>query len=100
LNSLRKQLQRLFAVDPDPAGPVLGPTGTLADATDWAAGFATCGQLLHGLANSGMLHRGTRAVLAHHVIFHWNRLGLSHSTQSLLAHAAKAVVFNAEERAE
>jgi hypothetical protein len=35
-----------------------------------------------------------RAVLAHHVIFAWNRIGLSHTTQSLLANVAKAVVLN------
>jgi hypothetical protein len=41
----------------------------------------------------GALDRGVRAVLAKHVIFAWNRLGLSHARQSILANVAKAVVF-------
>ncbi|GAB3454266.1 thiopeptide-type bacteriocin biosynthesis protein [Actinophytocola sediminis] len=99
-NNLHDQLRRLMTVDADPAGPLLGPTGALSGLVDWAAGFAACGQILSELAHTGILRRGTRAVLAHHVIFHWNRLGLSHTTQSLLAHTAKAVVFDPRERAE
>jgi hypothetical protein len=38
--------------------------------------------------------RGTRDILAHHVIFHWNRIGLPYKTQSILAHAAKTVIFS------
>ena len=51
------------------------------------------GRELAGLAAAGRLHRGLRDVLAHHVIFAWNRLGLSYETQSALAGAAKTVVF-------
>ncbi|WNV90243.1 thiopeptide-type bacteriocin biosynthesis protein [Umezawaea sp. Da 62-37] len=99
-NNLHAQLRRLMTVDADPAGPLLGPTGSLANLGNWAAGFTACGQVLGDLAHTGALRRGTRAVLAHHVIFHWNRLGLSHTTQSLLAHTAKAVVFDPQESAE
>ena len=38
---------------------------------------------------------GLRDVLAHHVIFHWNRLGLATPTQAVLAHAAADAVFTA-----
>ena len=41
----------------------------------------------------GLLHRGLRDVLAHHVIFAWNRLGLPYATQSVLAGTAKTAVF-------
>ncbi|MFJ3309626.1 hypothetical protein ACIPSA_42770 [Streptomyces sp. NPDC086549] len=30
----------------------------------------------------------------YHVIFHWNRLGLSIGTQSALAHAARTAIFD------
>jgi thiopeptide-type bacteriocin biosynthesis protein len=99
-NNLHDQLQRLMTVDATPDGPLLGPTGALATLGDWATGFAAHGRVLGDLAHTGILRRGTRAVLAHHVIFHWNRLGLSHTTQSLLAHTAKAVVFDPQEPAE
>jgi hypothetical protein len=36
---------------------------------------------------------GLRDVLAHHVIFAWNRLGLPSATQVVLAAAAKTAVF-------
>lgn len=100
VDGLHDQLRRLMTVNADPTGPLLGPTGALASLGNWAAHFAGCGQVLGDLARTGTLRRGTRAVLAHHVIFHWNRLGLSHTTQGLLAHTAKAVVFDPKEPAE
>ncbi|MGQ0775693.1 MAG: hypothetical protein ACT4NY_14950 [Pseudonocardiales bacterium] len=45
------------------------------------------------LAADGLLHRGLRAILAHHIIFAWNRHGLPYPTQAILANTAKAVVF-------
>ena len=47
----------------------------------------------HALA-TGTLDRGLRDVLAHHVIFHWNRLGLPASTQATLARSAQAAVMD------
>jgi hypothetical protein len=41
-----------------------------------------------GPATSTDVSRGLRAVLAHVVIFHWNRLGLPAVTQATLARAA------------
>lgn len=40
--------------------------------------------------------RGLRDIMAYHVIFHWNRLGLSVRMQSALASAAQAAVLNHE----
>lgn len=75
------------------------PTGTLADgplsfAAPWAAAFGKAGQILGDAARDGILERGVRDVLAHHVIFHWNRLGLTARTQSILARAARDTVMN------
>ncbi|WP_313949438.1 lantibiotic dehydratase C-terminal domain-containing protein, partial [Frankia sp. AvcI1] len=51
------------------------------------------GEKLRTLRENGTLTRGIRAVIALHVIFHWNRLGLTATTQAGLARAAKEAVF-------
>lgn len=57
-------------------------------ATDWLTAFADTGRTLRALRETGKLTRGLRAVIALHVIFHWNRLGLSATAQGILARAA------------
>lgn len=94
LHALQSRLRRLMTVDANPASPLTGPEGQLAEIATWTAAFHTAGVQLAALARAGTLRRGVRAVLAHHVIFHWNRLGLTYNTQSVLAHAAKAAVFD------
>lgn len=59
----------------------------------WPHAFTTAGRDLTTLAATGRLHRGLRAVLAHHIIFTFNRFGLPHQVQAILATGAKAVVF-------
>ncbi|WP_129841980.1 thiopeptide-type bacteriocin biosynthesis protein [Streptomyces sp. RFCAC02] len=59
----------------------------------WPQAFTSAGHDLAALASAGRLHRGPRAVLAHHIIFAFNRIGLPHATQATLATGAKAVVF-------
>ncbi|MGI9003311.1 MAG: thiopeptide-type bacteriocin biosynthesis protein [Pseudonocardia sp.] len=98
LSSMESSLRRLMTVDASPTSPLLHKHGSLAFLTEWATAFAEAGQILGDLARNGTLTRGLRAVLAHHVIFHWNRLGLPSTTQSLLAHTAKAVVLGPDER--
>lgn len=66
---------------------------TLAHVPTWPAAFTTAGQQLADLADTGRLHRGLRAILAHHVIFTWNRHGLPYPAQTTLAHTARHVVF-------
>lgn len=60
---------------------------------DWLTAFEEAGRKLRLLRESGRLTRGIRALIALHVIFHWNRLGIPGSTQALLAQAAKEAVF-------
>jgi thiopeptide-type bacteriocin biosynthesis protein len=65
----------------------------LACCAGWADAYAAAGEELARIAPAGLLHRGLRDVLAHHVIFAWNRLGLPYAMQSALASTAKTVVF-------
>jgi thiopeptide-type bacteriocin biosynthesis protein len=90
LRDLEPVLRRLMTVD---TAKLIQDDGLLAFLTDWAAAFTETGTELGELANNGTLRRGLRAVLAKHVIFAWNRLGLPHTRQSILANVAKTVVF-------
>ncbi|WP_210435087.1 thiopeptide-type bacteriocin biosynthesis protein [Saccharopolyspora sp. ASAGF58] len=60
---------------------------------DWLAAFDNAGRELRTLREKGALTRGIRAITALHVIFHWNRMGLSATTQAFLSRAAKDAVF-------
>lgn len=93
LRGIESGLRRLMTVDAGAAGTLMSKDGPLTYLTSWAAAFDSAGTALGDLARDGVLRRGVRAVLTHHVIFHWNRLGLSYETQSVLAHAAKTVVL-------
>jgi thiopeptide-type bacteriocin biosynthesis protein len=92
LAELAETLHSLLARDARPTGTLFG-AGPLAFAAHWAAAFHNAGQTLAEAATDGTLTQGTRAILRYHVIFHWNRLGLSATTQSLLARAAAAAIF-------
>jgi thiopeptide-type bacteriocin biosynthesis protein len=83
-------MRRLMTVDAESQTRRGAP---LAHACAWAAAYRTAGRELAGLAAAGALHRGLRDILAHHVIFAWNRLGLPYAAQSLLAATAQSVVF-------
>lgn len=87
---LHASVGRLLTVDPLYA---MRPEGPLANAAGWARAYAETGRELADLTVSGRLRRGLRDVLAHHVIFVWNRIGLPYATQAALADAAKAVIF-------
>ncbi|MFE7190694.1 thiopeptide-type bacteriocin biosynthesis protein [Kitasatospora sp. NPDC057541] len=82
----------LLQADTGPTSALL-TAGHLAFAAPWFAAFTACGRDLRTLADSGRLRRGLRAVLAHHQLFHANRLGLSHDHQALLAHAAATTIL-------
>jgi protein-L-isoaspartate(D-aspartate) O-methyltransferase len=86
--SLRAAVHQLMTVDADSASPLF-TTGPLAPVADWSAAFDYAGQQLADHARCGTLERGLRAVLAHHVLFHWNRLGLPYADQSILSAIAR-----------
>jgi thiopeptide-type bacteriocin biosynthesis protein len=93
LRGSESKLRRLVTVDAGPASTLVSQDGPLTHLADWAAAFDSAGTALGDLARNGTLRRGVRAVLTHHVIFHWNRIGLPYETQSILAHAARAAVL-------
>ncbi|MEU4656825.1 thiopeptide-type bacteriocin biosynthesis protein [Streptomyces sp. NPDC023723] len=66
----------------------------------WPHAFTTAGSELAALAAAGQVHRGLRGVLAHHLIFAFNRFGLPHATQAALAAGARAVVFGPDPTTE
>ncbi|MGH4019184.1 MAG: thiopeptide-type bacteriocin biosynthesis protein [Pseudonocardiaceae bacterium] len=82
-------LRLLMTADLHPTGALFGPDGPLACAAGWITAFDVAGRALGTAAADGTLQRGVRDTLAHHVIFHWNRLGLPARTQSILARAAR-----------
>jgi thiopeptide-type bacteriocin biosynthesis protein len=94
LPNLSASLHRLMTVDIGPASTLFGTDGPLAFGAQWAEAFHTAGQGLGNAARDGTLRRGVRDILAHHVIFHWNRAGLPSRTQSILARAARDSVMN------
>ncbi|WJK33097.1 thiopeptide-type bacteriocin biosynthesis protein [Solwaraspora sp. WMMA2065] len=60
----------------------------------WLTAAHDTGAALTRLARTGALRRGLRDVLAHHLVFHWNRLGLTTTAQSVLAHAAATATLD------
>jgi thiopeptide-type bacteriocin biosynthesis protein len=83
-------VHRLMSVD---AESQMRQGAPLAHTATWADAYTAAGRDLAGLAAAGLLHRGLRDVLAHHVIFAWNRLGLPYTAQAILAATATTVVF-------
>jgi len=66
----------------------LATSESLGRFASWWEAFERTGAALAALAVQGRLSRGLRAVCAHHVIFAWNRWGLSHRDQHCLSIAA------------
>lgn len=90
---LAASVRTLLSARLHPGSAPLSP-GVPADPfARWLAAFQTAGQQLATAASHGQLQRGLRAVLVHIVIFHWNRLGLSATTQGVIAHAASAALL-------
>lgn len=67
--------------------------GALTGHEDLLETYASTGDVLRRLNQTGRLHRGLRDVLAHHVIFTWNRRSIPGLQQAAIATAAKTVVF-------
>lgn len=93
IDTLATRMRPLLAIPVQADSELFGEGGAVAYAADWLAGFIHAGRRLGEAAAAGRLDRGLRAVLAHIVIFHWNRLGLSAVSQGILAHAAKTSIL-------
>ncbi|MFF7081765.1 thiopeptide-type bacteriocin biosynthesis protein [Streptomyces lavendulae] len=83
-------LRRLLTLGTRPLTAAGEPLEPLAP---WLTAFADAGRAIATAARHGTLRRGPREVLAPHVIFHWNRHGLTARTQATLAAAARAVIL-------
>jgi thiopeptide-type bacteriocin biosynthesis protein len=90
VTALLNAAKRLLTVDP---ASLTRPEGSLAGYQTLIEAYASAGDTLRQLNQAGQLHRGPRAILAHHVIFAWNRRGIPGMQQATLAAAAKTVVF-------
>lgn len=94
---LERAMHRLMTVD---AGRLCDPerTGPLTGYGGWVTAFEQAGRSLASLARNGALQRGLRALLAHHIVFHANRAGLTVMDQGVLAALAVSHVFNTGHR--
>lgn len=81
-------IRGLLAAPPAAHHNLFAAGGPAAYAAPWLTAYITAGQRLADAATTGSLHRGLRAVIAHIVIFHWNRLGFPAHVQGILARAA------------
>jgi thiopeptide-type bacteriocin biosynthesis protein len=98
LHGLAADIRTLLVAD---VSALLNSSGPLAPITEWATAFSQTGRALAEAGPAGTLDRGLRQVLSYHVIFHWNRLGLSIGSQSALAWAARAAILDLpEERSD
>ncbi|MBP0455967.1 thiopeptide-type bacteriocin biosynthesis protein [Streptomyces montanisoli] len=95
LNARASEIHPLLLADD---GALLRPGGPLEPVAEWATAFRITGQALRHAVHEGTLDRGLRRVLSYHVIFHWNRLGLSMRSQSVLAWAARAAILHHSSR--
>ncbi|WP_066938283.1 methyltransferase, FxLD system [Streptomyces sp. NBRC 110611] len=95
---LKSAVHRLMTVDVSSTSRLV-TGGRLAPLADWIATFDRLGQQLADLNHRGHLERGLRAVLAHHGIFHWNRLGLPREDQRALSTLAREVVMGTRDNA-
>ncbi|WP_199034717.1 thiopeptide-type bacteriocin biosynthesis protein [Glycomyces salinus] len=90
----RTRLAALLTRDPwQQPNPRLEPHRSWFDAT------AKLGSSLAELTASGRTTRGLRALIAHHLIFHWNRTGIPTKQQAHLAAAARTIYFGTPEEA-
>ncbi|MFJ7631436.1 thiopeptide-type bacteriocin biosynthesis protein [Streptomyces sp. NPDC097595] len=93
LDTRAREIRPLLFAD---TNALLRPGGLLAPVDEWATTFRDAGKALGHAVQDGTLDRGLRQVLSYHVIFHWNRLGLSMRGQSILAWAARAAILRGE----
>lgn len=93
LSARAGEIRTLLTADTD---ALLSPGGPLEPLAEWAAAFRHTGHTLATAVQLATLDRGLRQVLSYHVIFHWNRLGLSLRAQSTLAWAARTAILHTD----
>lgn len=93
LPQMTDQIRKLLLADTERAGVLFNDGGPAASAAPWADAFRHAGTSLGVSARAGELERGIRRILAYHVIFHWNRMGLTAAIQAILAKSAQDAVL-------
>ncbi|HEY9476069.1 MAG TPA: thiopeptide-type bacteriocin biosynthesis protein [Mycobacteriales bacterium] len=93
VDELAMKMRPLLAVPTRADSPLFAPGGPVDFAMPWLAAFEKAGRQLGDAARGGQLDRGVRAVLTHIAIFHWNRFGMSATTQGILARAASTAIL-------
>ena len=93
-DGLRRKVQRLLALDTTRGALTVDGHDAPDAMQPWLSAANEAGHALRELARTGTLTRGLRDVLAHHVIFHWNRLGITTAAQAILAHTAASTILN------
>ncbi|WP_433177342.1 methyltransferase, FxLD system [Actinoallomurus sp. CA-150999] len=79
-------IHQLLTADPAP--------GRLGVPLAWFTAFEHAGATHFDLDRRGVTTRGLNAILAHHILYAWNRLGLPEPVQGALAHIAARLVFD------
>lgn len=90
VTAMTGKLQKLLTTDPEPALAADGPLTTLAK---WITGLQHSGQAIADAGRTGRLSLGTRAILARHILFHWNRMGFTVQQQAIWARAARQAIL-------
>jgi thiopeptide-type bacteriocin biosynthesis protein len=96
VGDLARTVRTLLVVPTQADSSLFATGGPIAHARSWLVAFESAGRGLGRAAADGRLDRGIRAVLTHGVIHHWNRLGLSATTQGILARAASEAALPAD----
>lgn len=93
IEQLTANVRRLLSIADLPTNELFISGGPAAHAAPWLTAFQTAGHHLGDAATQGRLDRGLRAILTHVMIFHWNRFGLSATSQAILARAAATALL-------
>lgn len=89
VSTMTAPMKRLLLTD---ARPLLAD-GALAPVRSWIESLQHHGRRLAEAADSNRLNTGKRAVLARHILFHWNRMGFSVRRQSIWSRAAREALL-------
>ncbi|MCF1595756.1 thiopeptide-type bacteriocin biosynthesis protein [Streptomyces muensis] len=85
ISGMTAALRRLLTLD---ARAALAD-GSLTPQRTWITSMERGATALADAARAGSLQLGLRAILARHVLFHWNRMGFTNRRQAIWARAAR-----------
>ncbi|MFD8159694.1 thiopeptide-type bacteriocin biosynthesis protein [Streptomyces malaysiensis] len=92
VSAMTPKLQKLLTIAPAPA---LAANASFEPLARWMNGLQHSGQALADVGYEGRLSLGTRAILARHILFHWNRMGFTLQQQAIWARAARQTILGA-----